>query len=309
MSGPHPIPSVPPLESPGGATRLGTRSLRTLTLVWGLTAGTFVAEVLGGWWSNSLALIADAFHMLTDLSALSLSLFALWIVRRPATTRRTFGYYRVEILIALVNAGLLTVTAGGITWKAWERLWAPVSIQAPRMFGFAAAGLVVNLVGILLLRRYAAENLNLRMALLHVASDALGSVSALTAALAVWLKGWTRADAVVSLGLSGLILYSAVRVIREAVHILMEGTPRHIDLEELRRALLGVRGIRDVHDLHVWTVTPGVEAMSGHAVVEDLQQTHEILTEARRLMQTRFHIQHVTLQIECCDFRPTEPEF
>jgi cobalt-zinc-cadmium efflux system protein len=177
------------------------------------------------------------------------------------------------------------------------------------MFGFAAAGLVVNLVGILLLRRYAAENLNLRMALLHVASDALGSVSALTAALAVWLKGWTRADAVVSLGLSGLILYSAVRVIREAVHILMEGTPRHIDLEELRRALLGVRGIRDVHDLHVWTVTPGVEAMSGHAVVEDLQQTHEILTEARRLMQTRFHIQHVTLQIECCDFRPTEPEF
>ncbi|GBC84646.1 Cadmium, cobalt and zinc/H(+)-K(+) antiporter [bacterium HR11] len=306
MSASHPVPSVVPPVTPAG--ELGTRGFRTLAFVWGLTAGTFVAEVLGGWWSNSLALIADAFHMLTDLSALSLSLFALWISRRPATARRTFGYYRVEILVALLNASLLVVTAGGVTWKAWERLRTPVAIQAPLMFGVAAVGLVINLVGILILRRYATENLNLRTALLHVASDALGSVSALTAALAVWLKGWTRADAVVSLGLSGLILYSAVRVIREAVHILMEGTPRHIDLEELRQALLEVRGIRDVHDLHVWTVTPGVEAMSGHAVVEDLQQTHEILTEARRILQTRFHIQHVTLQIECCDFRPTEPE-
>ncbi len=308
MSGSHPIPSVVPPEAPGGTARPGARGLRTLAFVWGLTAGTFVAEVLGGWWSNSLALIADAFHMLTDLSALSLSLFALWVARRPATARRTFGYYRVEILVALLNASLLAVTAGGITWKAWERLQAPVTIQAPLMFGFATAGLVVNLVGVGLLRRYAAENLNLRTALLHVVSDALGSVSALTASLAIWLKGWTWADAVVSLGLSGLILYSAVRVIREVVHILMEGTPRHIDLEELRRALLEVRGIQDVHDLHVWTVTPGVEAMSGHAVVEDLRQTHEILTEARRIIQTRFHIQHVTLQIECCDFRPTEPE-
>jgi len=308
MNGSHPIPSVAPPETPGGTAGLGSRGFRTLAFVWGLTAGTFVAEVLGGWWSNSLALIADAFHMLTDLSALSLSLFALWIARRPATARRTFGYYRVEILVALLNASLLVVTAGGITWKAWERLHAPVTIQAPLMFGFATVGLVVNLVGIGLLRRHAVENLNLRTALLHIASDALGSVSALTAALAIWLKGWTRADAVVSLGLSGLILYSALRVIREAVHILMEGTPRHIDIEELRRALLEVRGIQDVHDLHVWTVTPGVEAMSGHAVVEDLQRTHEILTEARRIMQARFRIQHVTLQIECCDFRPTEPD-
>ncbi len=306
MSESHPVPSVVPPVAPAG--ELGTRGFRTLALVWGLTAGTFVAEVLGGWWSNSLALIADAFHMLTDLSALSLSLFAFWIARRPATARRTFGYYRVEILVALLNASLLTVTAGGITWRAWERLHAPVTIRASLMFGVATAGLVVNLVGIGLLRRYAAENLNLRTALLHIASDALGSVSALTASLAIWLKGWTWADAAVSLGLSGLILYSAVRVIREAVHILMEGTPRHIDLEELRRALLEVRGIQDVHDLHVWTVTSGVEAMSGHAVVEDLQRTHEILTEARRILQTRFHIQHVTLQIECCDFRPTEPE-
>ncbi|MCS7313262.1 MAG: cation diffusion facilitator family transporter [Acidobacteria bacterium] len=306
MSKAHPVPSiVPPAVSAGG---LGTQGGRTLAFVWGLTAGTFVVEVLGGWWSNSLALIADAFHMLTDLSALSLSLLAFWIARRPATAQRTFGYYRVEILVALLNASLLAVTAGGITWRAWERLHAPVTIQAPLMFGVATVGLVVNFVGIGLLHRYAAENLNLRTALLHIASDAFGSVGALTAALAIWLKGWTRADAVVSLGLSGLILYSALRVIREAVHILMEGTPRHIDLEELRRALLEVQGIQDVHDLHVWTVTPGVEAMSGHAVVEDLQRTHEILTEARRILQARFHIQHVTLQIECCDFRPTEPE-
>ncbi len=284
------------------------RGRKALLVVLVLTGSTFFAELIGGIVSHSLALIADAMHMLTDISALSLSMLAIWLVDRPATTRRTFGYYRAEIIAALFNGSLLGVVAGGIIWKAWERLQQPVYIRANMMLIIALIGLGVNLIGAFILYRHRTRNLNLRSAFFHVLADGLGSLSAVVAAvLIVWWR-WFWVDAVVSLLVSGLIISSAWHIIRDAVHILMEGTPMHIDLNEVRAALLRIPGVQDVHDLHVWTVTSGVEAMSGHAVVQDLHDTHRILMEARSVLAERFNIHHVTLQLECCDFRPTEPE-
>ncbi|HWV56667.1 MAG TPA: cation diffusion facilitator family transporter [Longimicrobiales bacterium] len=271
---------------------------RALTIVLGLTATFMVVEFVGGWLSNSLALMADAGHMLTDVAAVGLALFAMWFARRPATTVKTYGYLRMEILAALVNGVTLAVIALAICLEAYRRFLDPASVRADLMLGVAAAGLAVNITAALILHRSAGHSLNVRGAYLHVLGDLLGSVGAVAAALVILATGWTLADPLISVFVAALILFSSWKLVRESVDILLEAVPRHIDLAEVRDAIEDVPGVEDVHDLHVWSVTSGFLAMSGHAVVKDPGQHQQILEEIHRRMRRRFGIRHVTVQLE-----------
>ncbi len=279
----------------------------TTRLAWacGITALFFVAELVGGWMANSVALLADAGHMLTDVGALALSLFVAWFSRQPATPKRTYGYLRWEILAAFINGTVLLVLSGFILWEAAQRLQAPEPVGGGLMLGIAVGGLLVNGLSAWLLHGSADRSLNLRGAYLHVLSDLLGSVAVIIAALAVRLFGWLPADAVASIFVTILIVRGAWRLVCEAVDVLLESTPAHVDVEALRRTLAGVRGVKAVHDLHVWTLTSGVVAMSAHAIAPsgDHQRVLEDLHAAVR----RVGIQHVTIQLEgeplaaCCE--------
>jgi cobalt-zinc-cadmium efflux system protein len=257
-----------------------------------------VAEFVGGLMSGSLALLADAGHMLSDAGALALSLFALWISQRPPTPRRTWGYYRIEILAALVNGVTLVVLSIFILREAFERFRAPAPVDAPLMMGIAAGGLVVNLVSLAILHGGREENLNVRGAWLHVLTDALGSVQAIVAGGLIWGLGWTWADPAASALISLLVIYSAWGLLKETVGVLMEGTPRHVDVDEVRNCLMGLPCVLGVHDLHIWTITSGMESLSCHVVIEDGQSYRETLTEVRATLHDRFGIDHLTIQVE-----------
>jgi cobalt-zinc-cadmium efflux system protein len=260
-------------------------------------AAFMVAEVIGGVLSNSLALLADAGHMLTDIAALGLSVFAMRLARRPPSARRTYGYARFEILAALVNGAALLVISGLIVVEAWERMRAPAAIDGAIMLSVASAGLVVNVMGALLLHRHAHDNLNVRGAYLHVLGDLLGSVGAIAAGIVVLTTGWTAADPLVSVVNALLILASAWRLVREAAEVLLESAPSHVDLEAVLADLAGIDGLDEVHDVHVWTLTSGFVALSAHGVVDDPTLHTHILDEVRTRMQAR-GIAHVTFQIE-----------
>lgn len=268
-----------------------------LGLVLALTAAFTVVEAVGGWLSGALALLADAGHMLTDVGAIALALVSARVARRPADARRTYGYLRFEILAALANGVLLTLLAGGIVWEAVERLGEPRAIRTGLFAAVAAGGLVVNLLAARLLHAHAHDDLNTRGAYLHILGDLAGSVGALAAAGIVALTGWTAADAVASILIAALILLGAWRLLRESVEILLEAAPAHIDLTEVARAAERVPGVRGVHDLHVWTLTSGVLAMSGHVQVPDLADHPRVLADVKHAMQ-HFGIGHVTLQLE-----------
>jgi cobalt-zinc-cadmium efflux system protein len=279
----------------------------TITLV--LVAGYMVAEVIGGWLGNSLALLADAGHMLSDAAALALSLFAIWIARQPPTPRRTFGYYRAEILAALVNGAVLAAIALWVCYEAYQRLWAPPEVKGGLLLGVALGGLAVNLVGLWLLRRGRSESLNVRAAWLHLLTDALGSVAALAGGVLVWAFGWNWADPVASVLISLLVIYSAWGLLKEAVDVLMEGAPGHLDVDAIRNAMLAVAGVREVHALHVWTITSGLEALSAHVVAEEGRPHREVLTALRATLHDRFGIGHLTIQIEEPDFEEHRTAF
>lgn len=270
---------------------------RPLRFVLILTATFMVVEFAGGLIANSLALLADAGHMLTDVAALALALFAGWIAQRPATPEKTYGYLRLEILAALVNGAALFVLAGLIVWDAVGRLAAPPAIEPRILLGVATAGLVVNLVGMRLLHGGHRHSLNVRGAYLHILSDLLGSVGAMAAGAIILLTGWRPADALISVAIALLILIGAWRLVRESVDVLLEATPRHISLGEVQAGIASIPGVADVHDLHVWTVTSGVVAMSGHAVVGDPGQNQRVL-EAVQQRMAGLGIHHVTMQIE-----------
>jgi cobalt-zinc-cadmium efflux system protein len=257
-----------------------------------------VAEFAGGWLSNSLALIADAAHMLTDVGALSLSLFAIWFARRPANPQKTYGYARMEILAALLNGATLIVIALWIFMEGFRRLSDPQPIDSGVMLGFSIAGLVANLAAAFILHGAAGHSLNIRGAYLHVLGDLLGSVGAIAAAVIILTTGWLPADSIISFIVALLVLVSSLHLVREAVDILLEAVPAHIDLGSVRSSIREIPGIDDVHDLHVWTVTSGFLAMSGHAVVQDLEHQQRILQEIHKRMRERFGIEHVTIQIE-----------
>jgi len=277
---------------------------RALKVVLGLTLVIMVAEVIGGWLANSLALLADAGHMLTDSAAVALALFASWIAGRPATAAKTFGYLRFEILAALVNGTVLIGLAGLIVWQAISRLMVPPEIEPLILFGVAALGLIGNAVALRMLHAGHEQSLNVHGAYLHVLGDLLGSIGALAAGAIILVTGWTLADPLVSLFIAILILIGAARLVRESVDVLLEATPPHIDLNEVADAIVAVPGVTQVHDLHVWTVTSGVVAMSGHAVVCEPKQNQDVLSAVQARMAD-LGIHHVTVQIEndtsCCE--------
>ena len=273
-----------------------------LTATLALVLLYMVAELVGGWLSNSLALLADAGHMLSDAAALALSLFAAWVARRPPTAKRSYGYYRAEILAALANGALLGAISLWVIVEAYHRLWDTPEVRGPLMIAVAVGGLVVNCIGLGLLHAHRGESINVRGAWLHVLSDLLGSVAAVIGGALIWAYGWYWADPVASALISLLIIFSSWNLLKEAIDILMEGTPGHVDLDEVRNAMAGVAGVEAVHDLHIWTITSGMEALSGHVVVADDRPAPSLLAELRTLLHDRFGIDHITIQVEPPDF-------
>jgi cobalt-zinc-cadmium efflux system protein len=271
--------------------------VRSLWWVLLITSVFLVAEVIGGILANSLALLADAGHMLTDVGAVGLAIFVAWVAQRPATPEKTYGYLRLEILAALVNGSALFIIAGSIVWEAVRRISAPPEVEPRILFAVAAVGLVANLVAMRILHSGHAHSLNIRAAYLHVMSDLLGSVGALLAGGLIFVTGWTLADPIVSVGVALLILASAWRLVRESVEVLLEATPSHISLQEVEQQLRTIPSVSGVHDLHVWTVTSGVVAMSGHVMVEEPAENQRVLEEAQRRL-AGMNINHVTVQIE-----------
>lgn len=271
---------------------------KRLLIVLGMTAAFMVVEFAGGLLANSLALIADAGHMLGDVAALGLAAFALAFARRPATPAKTYGYLRIEILAALLNGATLIVIATVIFWQAYTRFRQPPEIEGTLMLVVACAGLVVNLVAAFLLHSSSGHNLNLRGAYLHVLGDLLGSVGAIAAALVIVSTGWTTADPLISVFVAVLILGGAWRLVRESLDVLLEAVPKHIDLAALHASIREIPDIEEVHDLHVWTLTSGFLAMSGHAVIRDPAHYKEVLNAVHQVMHDRFGISHVTMQVE-----------
>jgi cobalt-zinc-cadmium efflux system protein len=262
-----------------------------------LTAALLVVEVIGGLLSNSIALLADAGHMLTDVAALGLALFVAWFSRQPVTPQKTFGYLRWEILAAFVNGATLLLISAWILWTAVLRLRSPEQIESGLMLAVAAAGLVVNVVAARLLYRSSAHSLNARGAYLHVLGDLLASAGTIAAAIAIRYTGWLTADPIASILTTVLIMSGAWRLVRESVDILLESTPAHIPLPAVRGQLEAIPGIESVHDLHVWAVTPAVVAMSAHCIVREPDQHQHVLEHIHDAMRL-FGIEHVTIQLE-----------
>jgi cobalt-zinc-cadmium efflux system protein len=261
--------------------------------------GTFlVVEVIAGLWTGSLALLADAGHMLTDVAGLGLALFAIWFASKPATPEKSYGYYRVEILAALANSLLLLGIAAFILYEAYRRFLAPPDVLGVPMIVVAVIGLAVNAAGMWLLRRGAGESLNVRGAYMEVVSDALGSVGVLVAGIVILTTGWRPADPLIAAAVGVFIVPRTWALIKQSVDVLLEATPEHIDLTEVASAMRAVGGVRKVHDLHVWTLTSGKYAMSGHVVVEDIGASDRVLRDLHALLHGRFDIDHTTIQLE-----------
>jgi cobalt-zinc-cadmium efflux system protein len=271
---------------------------KRLVGVLALTFTFMLLEFLGGWIANSLALMADAGHMLSDVAALGLSIFALWFARRPATPAKTYGYLRIEILAALANGVTLVLIAIAILWQAYARFRVPQPVDGPLMLGVAAAGLIVNIVAAVLLHASSGHSLNIRAAYLHVLGDLLGSVGAIAAAVIILVSGWYPADPIMSCLVAVLILVGSWRLVRESVDVLLEAVPPGIDFDALRRAIAEIPGVEEVHDLHVWTLTSGYLAMSGHAIITDPGDHKRILQQVHSRMHEDFGINHVTMQVE-----------
>lgn len=262
-----------------------------------LTLGFAAVEAVGGWFTGSLALLGDAGHMLSDALALGLSAFALWISKRPPSVRHSYGFVRAEIVAALLNGMFMLLVVLGIGIEAIKRLQEPQAIAGGAVMAIAAVGLVVNLIVMLLLTR-GEQNLNIRGAMLHVMGDLLGSVAALTAGAVIYFTGWTQIDPILSFVICALILYSTSHLLREAVHVLMEGVPTHIDLAIVGKSMAEMPGALSIHDLHIWTLASGRLALSAHVVVKDMVQWALLLNRLRAMLHDRFSIDHVTLQPE-----------
>jgi cobalt-zinc-cadmium efflux system protein len=288
-------------------TRHQADERRALVSALGLTGLLCGVELVGGWWTNSLALATDAVHMLTDMGALALALFASWIAGREASDSKTFGWYRAEILAALVNGVVLCVLVLFIGAAAWRRILEPPEVAGGALVLVAAAGLVVNVIVARRLREHEHHSLGIRGAYLHVLSDLLGSIGAVAAGVVILLTGWTPVDALASTAIAALVLVRAFGLVREAVDVLMEAVPPHIDVESLRRGLERVPGTCEVHDLHVWTLTTGRYALSAHAVVSGAERDDAVLDAMADLCAREFRIDHVTIQLEHESPCATEP--
>ena len=278
-------------------TRAGQHT-RALAATLALTTTFLVVEVIGGIWTGSLALLADAGHMLTDVGGLALALFAIRFAAKPPTPEKTYGYYRVEILAALANALVLLGISAFILYEAYRRFLDPPPVLGAPMLIVAAVGLAVNAVGMWLLRSRSNASLNLKGAYLEVLSDALGSVGVMVAAVIVLTTGWRLADPLIGAGIGLFIIPRTWGLLRQVVNILLEGTPAHVNLAEVERAMASVPGVTQIHDLHVWTLTSGKYAMSGHVVVDDVAASDRILRDLHAALHDRFGVEHTTIQIE-----------
>lgn len=267
----------------------------------GLTSVTLVAEVIGGFWTNSLALLADAAHVFMDLFALVLSLMAIKLANRPATDRRTYGWHRAEILASLINGATLLLIAFGILHHAWDRIFDPQAVKAKEMFLIAAVGLVMNLAAASRLHQHSKDDLNVRSAFLHVVGDAIASVGVIIGGVIMLFTGWYVLDAIISAAIVLIIGWGALRLLREAGHILLEGVPKHVNVQELVAGMRSVKGVNDIHHLHVWSICSHISALSAHIDVQPdyrLRQG-EIVGEIEQMLERDFHITHSTLQVEC----------
>jgi len=304
----HPHPNGHDARRPQAPSRAGER--RRLSLALSVTVVAMVAEALGGWISNSLALLSDAGHLMADVGAIALSLFALRIAGRPADHKRTYGYHRLEILAALVNGAVLFAIAAGIAIEGFHRLRYPEPVQVRTMALLACLGIALNAAGMWITRTGKQGSMNLRSTFLHLAGDLLNSVGVLVSALLIaWTNNLT-VDPVVSFLIAATIVWSAIRLCREALHVLLEGAPGHIPVREVSEAIAHVPGVAAVHDLHVWTITSGLVALSCHIVVTchgpGCRSHDEILTDAKAVLRERFAIEHTTIQFESEDYRHEE---
>lgn len=271
---------------------------RRLFIVLVMAAAYMVAEVIGGLITNSLALLADAGHMLSDVAALALSLFAIWIAQRPATARRTFGYYRTEILAALINGATLVAISIYIFIEAYQRIGAPPEVQGGLMMAIATGGLAVNLFGLWLLNAGKSDSLNVKGAWLHVLTDSLGSAGAMVAGGLIWVFGWNWVDPAISILIGILVLYSSWALLKETLVVLMEGAPGHIDVDEVRNVMVSTPGVQAVYDLHVWSITSGMEAMSAHVVVDEDEADTPVVQILKASLHDRFGIDHATIEVD-----------
>lgn len=276
----------------------GARHRRSLVLALGLTTTFLVAEVVGAFVSGSLALLADAAHMLTDAGGLALALFAIWFASRPPSPSKTYGYLRTEVLAALINAVVLLLLAVYILYEAYQRFFEPPEVLSTPMLIVAVVGLAVNLISMRLLAAGSEESLNLKGAYFEVLADMLGSIGVIISALVIMLTGWTLVDPIIGAAIGVFIVPRTWTLLKNAVNILLEGTPIGFEIEKLERVLEALPDVVDVHDLHVWTITSGVDAMSGHLVVVDGADEQSVLVAARELLHEDFGIEHATIQIE-----------
>ncbi|MEO7539511.1 MAG: cation diffusion facilitator family transporter [Pyrinomonadaceae bacterium] len=274
------------------------RNKRPLMIVLALTTLYMIAEVIGGFATNSLALLADAGHMLTDVGGLGLALLAVWFAERPATPDRTYGYYRVEILAALTNAIVLIGISIFILYEAYERFRNPPEVQSGWMLAIAAVGMVINIAGVFILRSGSKESLNMKGAYFEVLSDLLTSVGVIIAGIIMLTTGWYYADPLISAGIGLFIFPRTWALLKDAVAILLEGTPTDVDIEKLRARLSKIEGVAGIHDLHVWSLTSGVNALSVHAVLATEAEHDDVLERVHNCCTIEFKVGHVTAQTE-----------
>ena len=276
------------------------RHSETQRLKWALAISAlyFFAELIAGFVTNSLALLSDAGHMLSDIGAMALSLFAFRMAQRPATHHSTFGFHRVEILAALFNGLTLWLIVGIIFAAAYQRFFNPPVVESYGMMVVAVFGLAVNIAAAVILHGGHRHNLNVRGAFLHVLSDAIGSVGAIAAGLIMLSTGWYLADPLISVFIGALILFSSWSLIKDSLSVLMQAVPKGIRLEEVRETIESVDGVAKVHDLHVWAVTSDIYTLSAHAVVENGGDFHQVLNGIEDTLKERFHIEHITIQLE-----------
>ena len=283
------------------ASHLTSRGTRPLKIALAIVLGIMVVEVIGGILSNSLALLGDAGHMLVDALALGLSLFAMTIARRPATLSKTYGYHRVEIMAALTNGTILALVSLFIFYEAYQRFLDPPVVQTQIMLLVASIGLVANLAGILLLRKGSRGSLNIKTAFWHIIGDTISSVGVIVAGIVIAVTGWYVADAIIAVFIGGIIMWGAVRIVREASDILLEAVPSHVQVGKVIETIKSVPGVEEVHDIHIWTITSGIHALSAHLLIEDqlVSRSAEIVATINKNLARYFNITHTTLQLEC----------
>jgi len=283
------------------ASHLAAKGSQRLKVALVIVLVVMVAEAIGGILSNSLALLGDAGHMLVDALALGMSLFAIKIARRPTTATRTYGYHRAEILAALANGVILALVAAYIFYEAYQRFLNPPAVQTTLMLVVATIGLIANLIGIRLLRGVSRGSLVIKAAFWHVLGDTISSVGVIVGGVIISITGWGTVDPIIAVFIGGIILWGAVRLVRESADILLEAVPKHIQLDKVIETIKNVPGVEEVHDIHLWTITSGIYALSAHLVIEDqtVSRSAEIVKTVNQDLARYFNITHTTLQLEC----------